>query len=140
MRSALTSLEPGLGLVDDIDPAFAPDELVVAVATAKRFQRVTDFHNDPVGLRFGRVLKDPGAPVKHPQTIAKAPFRTALARRARSNKRLVERQAAGQAGFVPVGNIAKDHFLSGPNIITLERCSYRSSSNRPDRLCPVLRF
>ena len=33
-----------LGLVDDIDPALAPHEAVVAMAIAQRFQRITDFH------------------------------------------------------------------------------------------------
>jgi hypothetical protein len=62
---ALASLETRLGLVDHIDPAFAPDDLVVAVAAAQRLQRIADFHNNPVGSTFGRVLKDPSLPVKH---------------------------------------------------------------------------
>src|SRR4051812_34255461 len=42
--SALAGLETALHLVDHIDPALAADEAVVAVATAQRFQRVTDLH------------------------------------------------------------------------------------------------
>jgi len=41
---ALASLEPALGLVDDIDPALAADEAVIAMATAQGLQRITDFH------------------------------------------------------------------------------------------------
>jgi hypothetical protein len=42
--SALARLEATLDLVDHIDPALAADQTVVAVATAQRFQRVTDLH------------------------------------------------------------------------------------------------
>jgi hypothetical protein len=41
----LAGLKAGIGLVDDIDAALAPDNLVVPVATAQRFQGVTDFHD-----------------------------------------------------------------------------------------------
>src|SRR6185312_8050162 len=43
--SALPRLEPAVGLVDDVDPALAPHEAVVAVAADQGFQRVTDFHD-----------------------------------------------------------------------------------------------
>jgi hypothetical protein len=46
LKSALASLEARLGLVDDVNPALATDDLVVAVAATQRFQRVTDFHSD----------------------------------------------------------------------------------------------
>jgi hypothetical protein len=52
LGSTLTSLEAGLDLVDHIDPAFAPDEFVGAMAAAQRFQRVSDFHNNPVVRRL----------------------------------------------------------------------------------------
>jgi hypothetical protein len=42
--STLARLEAALHLVDHIDPALAADQTVVAVTTAQRFQRVTDFH------------------------------------------------------------------------------------------------
>jgi hypothetical protein len=42
---ALAGFEAPVGLVDDIDPALAPDNLVVAVAAAQGFQRITDFHD-----------------------------------------------------------------------------------------------
>jgi hypothetical protein len=70
----LASLEARLDLVDHIDPALAPDELIGAMAAAQRFQGVADFHNNPVGSKFGRVIKDTGPPVKHWKLIAKAPF------------------------------------------------------------------
>jgi hypothetical protein len=41
---ALPRLKPALGLVDDIDPALAADEAVIAMATAQGLQRITDFH------------------------------------------------------------------------------------------------
>src|SRR4051794_15455192 len=69
---ALAGLEAGLGLVDHIDPALTPDNLVVAVPATQRFQRVTDFHNNPIGLAFGRVLKDPAPPCQTAPTTAPA--------------------------------------------------------------------
>src|SRR5262252_6058590 len=42
--SALACLKPALGLVDDVDATFAPNDPVVAMATAQGFQRVADFH------------------------------------------------------------------------------------------------
>src|SRR5260370_15862168 len=42
--STLARLEAALNLVDHVDPALAADQTVVAVASAQRFQRVTDFH------------------------------------------------------------------------------------------------
>jgi hypothetical protein len=41
----LAGFEAPIGLVDDINPALAPDNLVVAVAAAQGFQRITDFHD-----------------------------------------------------------------------------------------------
>jgi hypothetical protein len=43
-KSTLARLEAALNLVDHIDPALAADQTIVAVATAQRFQRVTDLH------------------------------------------------------------------------------------------------
>jgi hypothetical protein len=42
--STLARLEAALHLVDHVNPALAADQTVVAVTTAQRFQRVTDFH------------------------------------------------------------------------------------------------
>src|SRR5215831_18154368 len=42
--SALARLEPALDLVDYVDPALAPDQAIAAVAAAKRFEGVADFH------------------------------------------------------------------------------------------------
>src|SRR5882724_2938222 len=44
LDSTLARLEATLNLVDHVDPALAADQTVVAVASAQRFQRVTDFH------------------------------------------------------------------------------------------------
>ena len=41
---ALTRLETRIGFVDNINPAFAADELVITVALGQRFQRVTNLH------------------------------------------------------------------------------------------------
>jgi hypothetical protein len=43
-RLALAGLEPAVRLVDHVDATLAAHDAVVAVATAKRFQRVADFH------------------------------------------------------------------------------------------------
>jgi hypothetical protein len=42
--STLARLEAALHLVDHVNPALAANQTVVAVTTAQRFQRVTDFH------------------------------------------------------------------------------------------------
>src|SRR4051794_28345065 len=42
--SALAGLEALVHLVDDVDPTTTADELVRAVASHQRLQRVTDFH------------------------------------------------------------------------------------------------
>jgi hypothetical protein len=42
---ALAGLIAAIGLVDDVNAALAPDNLVVAVAATQGFQRVTDFHD-----------------------------------------------------------------------------------------------
>ena len=44
--SALTGLEAGIGLIDDVNAAFATHETVVAMTTTQGFQRVTDFHSE----------------------------------------------------------------------------------------------
>jgi hypothetical protein len=44
--SALAGLIAGIGLIDDVDAPFAPDDFVVAVAAAQGFQGVTDFHDN----------------------------------------------------------------------------------------------
>src|SRR3954447_26042486 len=41
---ALAGLVALLGLVDDVDPALATNQLVVAVTAAERLQRVADLH------------------------------------------------------------------------------------------------
>ena len=41
---ALTRLEARIGLVDNIDPALAADQLVIAVALGQRLQRIANFH------------------------------------------------------------------------------------------------
>src|SRR5689334_23972362 len=46
MRSALARFEAALGLVDDVDPALAADDAVVAVTAAQRLERIADFHGD----------------------------------------------------------------------------------------------
>jgi hypothetical protein len=43
-ESTLAGLETALHLVDHVNPALAANQTVVAVTTAQRFQRVTDFH------------------------------------------------------------------------------------------------
>jgi hypothetical protein len=42
--SALARLEAALDLIDDVNPALAADQTVVAMTTAQRFQGVTDLH------------------------------------------------------------------------------------------------
>ena len=46
-RLALTSLIAWLGLVDDVNAALAAHELVVAMATTQRLERVADLHGRP---------------------------------------------------------------------------------------------
>ena len=41
---ALTRLEAALDLIDHVDPSLAPDQAVVAMTAAQRFQRISDFH------------------------------------------------------------------------------------------------
>jgi hypothetical protein len=43
---ALAGLIAGIGLIDDVDAPFTPDNLVVAVAAAQGFQGVPDFHDN----------------------------------------------------------------------------------------------
>jgi hypothetical protein len=47
-RSALAGLESRIGLVDDIDPALAADQLVVAMALHQALERIAYFHETPV--------------------------------------------------------------------------------------------
>jgi hypothetical protein len=42
--SALAGLEAPVRLIDDVDPALAAHDAIVAVAAAQRFQRIADFH------------------------------------------------------------------------------------------------
>src|SRR5262245_54001347 len=51
-RSALPGLEAPLHLIDHVDPAFAPDQAIVAVAAAQGFQGVADFHGSQ--FRYAR--------------------------------------------------------------------------------------
>jgi hypothetical protein len=43
--SALAGLEAGIGFVDDVDPALAAHQLVVAVTLDQGLQRIANFHN-----------------------------------------------------------------------------------------------
>jgi hypothetical protein len=43
-RLALTGFEALLGLVDDVNPALAADQTIVAMPPAQGLQRITDFH------------------------------------------------------------------------------------------------
>jgi hypothetical protein len=43
--SALTGLEAGIGLVDDVDPSLAADQLVVAMALHQTLEGIADFHD-----------------------------------------------------------------------------------------------
>jgi hypothetical protein len=42
----LPRLEATLRLIDDVNAALAAHQAIVAVATAKRLQRITDFHDN----------------------------------------------------------------------------------------------
>jgi len=46
VRLSLAGLKAAIGLVDDIDPAFAPHDAVVAVAATQGFERITNFHDN----------------------------------------------------------------------------------------------
>jgi hypothetical protein len=52
--STLARFETALNLVDHVNPALAADQTVVAVATAQRFQRVTDLHGNNPDAAKGR--------------------------------------------------------------------------------------
>ena len=43
-ESTLARLEALLDLVDDVNPALAADQNVIAITTAEGFQRITDLH------------------------------------------------------------------------------------------------
>jgi hypothetical protein len=45
MELALTRLEARIGLVDDVNPALAPHQLIVAVALDQGLERIANFHN-----------------------------------------------------------------------------------------------
>ncbi len=49
----LARLEAWVGLVDNIDPALAADQLVIPMAFHQAFQRVTDFHR----ITFARLKR-----------------------------------------------------------------------------------
>jgi hypothetical protein len=54
----LARLEPGLGLVDDVESTLAADEAVIAMATTQGLQRITDFHDhEPSGTAVMRAIK-----------------------------------------------------------------------------------
>jgi hypothetical protein len=72
-RSTLAGFETPVRLIDDVNPALAAHDTVVAVAAAERFQRVADFHGIipngqilseiryplfGIALRRGRLIKD----------------------------------------------------------------------------------
>ena len=59
---ALASLEAALDLVDDVNPALAANQTVVAVTAAEGLQRITDLHGTMLSgrPRLGRVLKTIG--------------------------------------------------------------------------------
>jgi hypothetical protein len=55
---ALPRLETRIGLVDDIDPALAADELVVAMTLHQPLERIANFHKTPVAAN-GRPVNVP---------------------------------------------------------------------------------
>jgi hypothetical protein len=44
--SALAGFEAAMSLVDDVHPAFAANDAIVAVPRAEGFQGISNFHND----------------------------------------------------------------------------------------------
>jgi hypothetical protein len=60
---ALARLEARIGFVDDIDPAFAADQLVVAMALHQAFERIANFHTSPVNVV--RLIVSQFCPVNH---------------------------------------------------------------------------
>jgi hypothetical protein len=62
LELALTRLEARIGLVDDVNPALAADNLVIAVPLDERLERIADFHG--LHLIFqAHKTKGPVAPV-----------------------------------------------------------------------------
>jgi hypothetical protein len=53
---ALTRLEAWVGLVDDVDPALAADELVVTMTLHQALERIANFHNTPYGAESPLLL------------------------------------------------------------------------------------
>ncbi len=51
----LASFETWIGLVDDIDPALAADQLVVAMTLHQALERIANFHVTPI-CRNGKKL------------------------------------------------------------------------------------
>src|SRR3990167_6644337 len=65
--SALLCFEAGVGLVDDVHPAFTANDLAVAVARLQRFEGRTDFHGSGlVRLGIGKAerVMNPDSRVK----------------------------------------------------------------------------
>jgi hypothetical protein len=59
-KSALAGLEARICLVDDINPALAADQLVVAMALQQSLQRITDFHGLDLWLKANPALNSGG--------------------------------------------------------------------------------
>ena len=55
---ALTRFEAALGLIDDVNPALAADQTVVAVAAAQRLQRISDLHGTMLSGRPALLAVD----------------------------------------------------------------------------------
>ena len=60
--SALASFEAAIGLVDDVDPALAAHQTIIAMPAAQGFQGVTDFH-DNLWLLFVGYIRSPSSHV-----------------------------------------------------------------------------
>ena len=61
-KSALTSLEARVLLVDDVDASLAANQTVVAVTSLQRFERILDLHWS--GPRFGPLRRGPHSTIK----------------------------------------------------------------------------
>ena len=56
--SALTGLETRVGLVDDVDAAFAAHDLAIAVAALERAERIANLHrSSPIAAHASRALE-----------------------------------------------------------------------------------
>lgn len=53
----LAGLEPWIGLVDNIDPALAADQLVIAMALHQALERIAYFHETPVNGQWPESVR-----------------------------------------------------------------------------------